>query len=109
MGRDLERDAVRKVALWLVPLLGVALFSNFLDRVNLGFAAVTMNRDLGFTQATYGLAAGTFFIGYFLFEVPSNLILRRVGARLWISRIMITWGLVSAATAFIDGATGLAV
>jgi MFS transporter, ACS family, tartrate transporter len=109
MDRDLERDAIRKTALRVVPLLAAALFSNFLDRVNLGFAAVTMNRDLGFTRATYGLAAGTFFIGYFLFEIPSNLIMRRVGARLWICRIMITWGLVSAATAFIGGAAGLVV
>jgi ACS family tartrate transporter-like MFS transporter len=104
---DVVARAVRKAALRLLPLLGLALFVSFLDRVNLGFAAVTMNRDLGLSQTVYGLAAGMFFIGYFVFEVPSNLILQKVGARLWIGRIMITWGLVSGATAFVSSAFGL--
>lgn len=75
----------------------------YLDRVNVGFAALQMNADLNFSAAVYGLGSGIFFIGYFLFEVPSNLILERTGARIWIARIMITWGIVSSATAFIQG------
>jgi MFS family permease len=77
----------------------------FLDRVNIGFAKLRMLEDLGFTEAVYGLGAGLFFIGYFLFEVPSNLILHRVGARRWIARIMITWAIISGATAFTTSAT----
>ena len=75
----------------------------YLDRVNIGFAALQMNRDLVLSPAVYGFGAGIFFIGYFLFEVPSNLIMARVGARMWIARIMITWGLISAATMFVRG------
>ena len=78
-------------------------FLCYLDRINVGFAALTMNKDLGLDAATYGLAAGAFFWGYFLFEVPSNMILEKVGARIWIARIMITWGLLSGATAFCTG------
>src|ERR671938_1845419 len=76
---------------------------SFLDRVNVGFAALQMNEDLGFSGTVYGLGAGIFFIGYFLFEVPSNLILERVGARVWIARIMITWGIISAAMLLVQG------
>ena len=76
----------------------------YLDRVNVGFAALQMNSDLGLSAAVYGLGSGIFFIGYFLFEVPSNLIMERVGARLWIARIMISWGLLSAGMMFISGA-----
>ena len=80
----------------------MALYTvSFLDRVNIGFAALTMNKDLGFTPEIYGWGAGIFFIGYFLFEVPSNVILTRVGARLWICRIMATWGVISAGNAFV--------
>src|SRR5260370_26645941 len=107
VGTDVEASAVRKVALGLIRLLGLGLSVSFLDRVNLGFAAVPMNRDLGFSQTTYGLAAGMFFLGYFLFELPSNLMLQKVGARLWIGRIMITWGMASAATAFVSIEFGL--
>jgi ACS family tartrate transporter-like MFS transporter len=80
-------------------------FIAFIDRVNIGFAALTMNKDLGFSPAVFGLGAGIFFVGYFLFEVPSNLILNKVGARLWIARVMITWGIISAIFAFIRGET----
>src|ERR671938_2006100 len=76
---------------------------SFLDRVNVGFAALQMNEDLGFSGTVYGLGAGIFFIGYFLFEVPSNLILERVGARVWIARIMITGGVIAAAMLFVQG------
>ncbi|MGW4872555.1 MFS transporter [Streptomyces chartreusis] len=82
-------------------MLILIYFLNFLDRVNVGYASLTMNKELGLTASTFGLGAGLFFIGYFFFEVPSNLALHRVGARLWIARIMITWGLAAAATAFV--------
>jgi ACS family tartrate transporter-like MFS transporter len=92
-----------KAARRLIPLM-IALYTvSFLDRVNISFAALTMNKDLGFTPEIYGWGAGIFFFGYFLFEVPSNVILTRVGARLWISRIMATWGVISAGTAFVHG------
>ncbi|MGH3752379.1 MAG: MFS transporter [Pseudonocardiaceae bacterium] len=93
---------IRKVTVRLVPFLGLLYLINYLDRVNVGFAALTMNADLGLSAAAYGLGAGLFFIGYFFFEVPSNIILHRVGARVWIARIMVTWGLVASATAFIQ-------
>jgi ACS family tartrate transporter-like MFS transporter len=100
-----HRDLFAKVARRLIPLM-VALYTvAFLDRVNLGFAALTMNKDLSFTPEIYGWGAGIFFLGYFLFEVPSNVVLTRVGARRWICRIMATWSLVSAATAFVQGPT----
>lgn len=81
--------------------MGLLYFVSFLDRVNVGFAALTMNGDLGFSNAVFGFGASIFFLGYFLFEVPSNVILARVGARIWICRIMLTWGLVSMAMAFV--------
>ena len=92
----LETRAYRKVTLRLLPFLMLCYVAAYLDRVNVGFAKLEMLGDLGFSETAYGLGAGMFFIGYFLFEVPSNIILHRVGARLWIGRIMITWGLVSA-------------
>jgi D-galactonate transporter len=93
----------RRVAVRLVPFLALLYLINYLDRVNVGFAALRMNADLGLSAAAYGLGAGLFFIGYFFFEVPSNIILHRVGARVWIARIMVSWGLVASATAFIRG------
>jgi D-galactonate transporter len=93
----------RKIAFRLVPFLGLLYLINYLDRVNVGFAALTMNADLGLSATAYGLGAGLFFLGYFFFEVPSNIILHRVGARVWIARIMVTWGLVASATAFVEG------
>ncbi|MBI5113487.1 MAG: MFS transporter [Rhodovulum sp.] len=95
----------RKIALRLIPFMMVLYLVAFLDRVNVSFAALTMNADLGFSPAVYGWGAGMFFLGYFVFEIPSNLILERVGARVWIARIMVTWGLVSAAMAFVQGPT----
>jgi D-galactonate transporter len=91
-----ETRAYRKVTLRLLPFLMLCYVAAYLDRVNVGFAKLEMLGDLGFSETAYGLGAGMFFIGYFLFEVPSNIILHRVGARLWIGRIMMTWGLVSA-------------
>ncbi|MFB9742689.1 MFS transporter [Pseudonocardia sulfidoxydans] len=87
----------------LLPLLGLCYLLNYVDRVNVGFASVTMRPDLGLSATAYGLGAGLFFVGYFFFEVPSNVILHRVGARLWIARIMITWGIIASATAFVQG------
>lgn len=101
--------ALRKVAWRLIPFMGLLYFVAFLDRVNIGFAALTMNADLGLTQSMFGLASGIFFIGYVLFEVPSNIIMERVGARLWIARIMLTWGLLSAGTAFVSSPNQLYV
>jgi MFS transporter, ACS family, tartrate transporter len=98
---DLDRVIARKVAWRLAPLLMVCYFVAFLDRVNVGLAALTMNADLGFDSAIFGLGAGIFFLGYFIFEVPSNLILERIGARVWIARIMFSWGLVSTAMALV--------
>jgi ACS family tartrate transporter-like MFS transporter len=106
---DLGSRALRKVAWRLIPFMTLLYFVAFLDRVNIGFAALTMNADLGLTPRMFGFASGIFFLGYVLFEVPSNIIMERVGARLWIARIMITWGLLSAATAFVATPTSLYV
>jgi MFS transporter, ACS family, tartrate transporter len=103
MVRTLEQTTMRKVYVRLLPFAILTYFLCYLDRINVGFAALTMNKDLGLTASTFGLAAGAFFWGYFLFEVPSNMALEKVGARLWIARIMITWGLLSGATAFCTG------
>lgn len=100
---QIEKETMRRVARRLLPLLMLCYFAAYLDRVNVGFAALTMNKSLGFSAAIFGIGSGIFFLGYFLFEVPSNLILSKVGARKWIARILITWGLVSATTAFVTG------
>lgn len=92
---ELEQRTLSRVTIRLVPFLIVCYFIAYLDRVNVGFAALTMNRDLGLSQTAYGLGAGIFFFTYFLFEVPSNLFLARFGARRWIARIMLTWGVLS--------------
>src|SRR5271165_6710872 len=101
---DLESTTMRKVAWRLVPFLCLIYVVAFIDRINIGFAALTMSKDLGLTPAMFGLGAGIFFIGYFLFEVPSNLILHRVGARRWIARVMITWGIISTCFTLIHSA-----
>jgi MFS family permease len=100
---DLERRTMARVALRLLPMLIVCYFIAFLDRVNVGFAALTMNKALGFSSAVYGFGAGIFFFGYFIFEVPSNILLSKVGARVWIARILITWGIISGCTALVTG------
>ena len=97
-----EKATFDKVAAKLIPFLFVCYIVAFLDRVNVGFAKLQMAGDLNFSDAIYGFGAGIFFIGYFIFEVPSNIILEKVGARRWIARIMITWGLVSSAFMFTD-------
>jgi len=98
-----EQLTMKRVAWRIVPFIMLLYFVAYLDRVNVGIAAITMNEDIGLSKAAFGLGAGIFFIGYFLFEVPSNLILHKVGARRWIARIMLTWGLVSGAMAFVQG------
>lgn len=97
------QSAVKKAALRFVPLLTVAYLFNYLDRTSLGVAALTMKGQLGLTASQFGFAAGIFFLGYSVFEIPSNLLLYKVGARRWLARIMVSWGLVSAATAFVVG------
>src|ERR671929_2397461 len=106
---DLETRTIRRVSKRLIPFLIVCYFVAYLDRVNVGFASLTMNRDLGLSASAYGFGAGIFFVAYFFFEVPSNLFLERVGARKWIARIMFTWGLISGATAFVQGETSFFV
>ena len=98
---NVEKETMKKVMWRLIPFLILCYCLAFLDRVNVGFAALQMNQDLGFSNAVYGLGAGLFFLPYFVFEVPSNILLEKFGARLWIARIMLTWGLISGAFAFI--------
>src|SRR5262245_29895884 len=98
---DVASVTLRKVTLRLIPFLFILYIVAWLDRVNVGFAGLQMNADLGFSSAAFGFGSGVFFLGYCLFEVPSNLVLHRVGARRWISRIMISWGAISAAMMFV--------
>jgi ACS family tartrate transporter-like MFS transporter len=106
----MEADRIFARAAWrLIPVMMLMYVVNFLDRANIGFAALTMNRDLGFSPEVFGFGAGIFFFGYFIFEVPSNLALQKVGARLWMCRIMVSWGLLSMATAFVKGAASFYV
>src|SRR6516225_8146364 len=99
-----EQQRILSKVMWrIVPFLLLCYIVAYLDRVNVGVASLTMNRDLGISPAEFGWSAGLFFFGYFLAEVPSNLVLQALGARKWIARILITWGLISAATAFAAG------
>ncbi|MDD0810990.1 MFS transporter [Curvibacter sp. RS43] len=102
---DFEQQTYSKVFWRLVPFLMLCYVIAYLDRVNVGFAKLQMAQDLGFSETVFGLGAGIFFLGYFLFEVPSNLLMSKVGARLWIARIMVTWGLLSAAFVFVQTPT----
>ena len=101
--QDAERRVFAKIGWRLMPILIVAYIFNYLDRNNVGFAGLTMNQAIGLTATQFGFGAGVFFVGYCVFEIPSNLALYRVGARVWLSRIMISWGLMSAATSFAVG------
>src|SRR5258707_10891789 len=105
-GSAIERQTMGKVYLRLLPFCFVLYFICYLDRANIGFAALTMNKDLALSAYIYGLGAGAFFWGYFILEVPSNLILEKVGARRWIGRIITTGATVSAASALPQGRTG---
>jgi ACS family tartrate transporter-like MFS transporter len=104
-----KRSAIAKASRRLLPFLVLCYAVNFLDRVNVGYAALAMNEDLGFSPSIFGIGAGIFFAGYILFEVPSNLALQRFGARIWIARIMISWGLVATAMALVSGETSFYV
>lgn len=103
MEQVIEKQVMRKLFMRLTPLLMVLYIIAYVDRVNVSFAALTMNKDIGLDAYTYGLGAGIFFIGYFIFEIPSNLILARVGARKWIARILFTWGIIATAMAWVEG------
>jgi ACS family tartrate transporter-like MFS transporter len=100
---DRDERVFRRVLGRLIPFIFLCYVVAYIDRVNIGFAAVEMQKDLGLSDAVYGFGAGLFFLGYFLFEIPSNLILERVGARVWMARIMVVWGLVSMATMLVQG------
>jgi D-galactonate transporter len=100
---EIETSTIRAISWRLIPFLGLAYFLAYLDRVNLGFAALTMNAELKFSPTIFSWGAGIFFIGYFLFEVPSNLALEKFGASRWIARIMVTWGIISALMALVSG------
>jgi len=101
---EARTEAILAKAAWrLIPVMCLMYVASFLDRVNIGFAALSMNRDLGFSPEIYGRGAGIFFLGYFLFEVPSNLMLEKVGARAWMCRIMVSWGFLSMVCAFVQG------
>jgi ACS family tartrate transporter-like MFS transporter len=108
MDQAVEKSAMHKVYWRLLPIAVITYFLCYVDRINVGFAALTMRGDLGLSATDFGFAAGTFYWGYFLFEVPSNVIMEKVGARLWIARIMITWGLLSGATALAVGPNSFA-
>jgi MFS transporter, ACS family, tartrate transporter len=102
---SIDEQTISRLNRRIVPLFFVIYIINFLDRVNVGFAALQMNQDLGFNAEMYGFGAGIFFIGYVIFEIPSNMMLTKVGARYWLSRIMVSWGVVAAAMAFVHGST----
>src|SRR6476469_6995728 len=105
----IEKSAMRKIYLRLLPFAILSYFLAYIDRINVSFAALTMRDDLGISAGAYGFAVGTFYWGYFIFEVPSNVIMEKVGARLWIARIMITWGIFAGLTALVTGSTSFAV
>lgn len=105
--QQLEKETIRKVTWRLVPFLMVCYLFAFIDRGNIGMASLQMNHDIGLSPSMFGFAGSLFFISYFIFEVPSNLALQRFGARKWLARIMISWGLVTACTAFVQGPNSL--
>jgi ACS family tartrate transporter-like MFS transporter len=109
MQTEFQRRTVLKISWRLLPLIVVAYLVAYIDRTNVAFAALTMNKDLGISSYVYGWGAGIFFLGYAIFEVPSNMVLEKVGARRWIARIMITWGIISALMAFATGPTSFLV
>src|SRR5882672_6161013 len=109
MDRTLEQSTMRKVYLRLLPFAILSYVLAYIDRINVSFAGLTMRGDLGMSAGTFGFAVGMFYWGYFIFEVPSNVILEKVGARIWIARIMITWGILAGLTAMVTGSTSFAV
>src|SRR5881396_67684 len=97
----IEARTIRKLRLRIIPYLFLLYVIAYLDRINIGFAALTMNKELAITSEQFGLLVGIFFFGYFLFEIPSNLLLHKIGARIWIARILISWGIVAVITGFV--------
>ncbi len=106
---DIEQQTVKKVVWRILPFLIVCYLIAIIDRGNIGMASLQMNEDLGLSKAVFGLASSLFFVGYFLFEVPSNLAMQKIGAKIWISRIMVSWGIISVCTAFVESANTLYV
>jgi ACS family tartrate transporter-like MFS transporter len=104
-----EERLMNRLRWRIIPFVMFLYIVTIIDRVNIGFAALGMNKDLGISMTVFGTLAGIFFISYFIFEIPSNVILHRVGARMWIARIMITWGIVTILTGFVRGVTDLAI
>src|ERR1700682_6652990 len=100
-GMTIEARTIQKVRIRILPFIFLLFVVCFLDRINIGFAALTMNKELAITGQQYGLLFGIFFFGYFLFEIPSNLLLHKIGARIWIARILITWGILATLTGFV--------
>ena len=109
MEAAIEKSAMRKIYLRLLPFAIFTYFLAYIDRINVSFAGLTMRGDLDMSATAFGFAAGTFYWGYFIFEVPSNVIMEKVGARLWIARIMITWGIFAGLTALVTGPTSFSV
>jgi ACS family tartrate transporter-like MFS transporter len=109
MDRTLERSTMRKVYLRLLPFAILSYVLAYIDRINVSFAGLTMRTDLEMSAGTFGFAIGMFFWGYFIFEVPSNVILEKIGARIWIARIMITWGILAGLTAVVTGSTSFGI
>jgi ACS family tartrate transporter-like MFS transporter len=109
MDRTLEQSTMRKVYLRLLPFAVLSYVLAYIDRINVSFAGLTMRGDLGMSAGTFGFAVGMFYWGYFIFEVPSNVILEKLGARIWIARIMITWGILAGLTAMVPGSTSFAI
>ncbi|WMT75502.1 MFS transporter [Bradyrhizobium sp. Ash2021] len=109
MDRTLERSTMRKVYLRLLPFAVLSYVLAYIDRINVSFAGLTMRGDIGMSAGTFGFAVGMFYWGYFIFEVPSNVILEKIGARIWIARIMITWGILAGCTAAVTNSTSFAI
>ena len=103
----IEASTIRKLRTHIIPFVFVLFVINFVDRINIGFAALTMNKELAITSQQFGLVSGIFFWGYFVFEIPSNLLLHKLGARIWIARILVSWGIVAILTGFVNTATHL--
>ena len=106
MKQNLEQTALRKITLRIVPYVMLVYFIGFFDRINIGFAALTMNQELGFSDAVFGLGAGLFFLGYFITDVPSNIILQKVGPRIWLARILLSWAVITACMIYVETVTG---
>ncbi|EXR60118.1 major Facilitator Superfamily protein [Acinetobacter sp. 25977_6] len=106
---EVEKSTIRKLSFRILPFLILCYFISYIDRVNIGFAALTMNQEIGLTATAFGFGATLFFIAYVIFEIPSNMAMEKLGARIWIARIMITWGIVGCCTAFITGPISYAI